>query len=72
MGSGRVTVNDRFCLEEFSECDFAPFASGAGHLITAERGFRIDGGTVDEDHTGFKPCSNIVRTLHAGGLYIGR
>jgi hypothetical protein len=36
FGSGRLTVNDRFCLEEFSECDFAPFASVAGHLIAAE------------------------------------
>src|SRR6516162_11303503 len=70
-GSGRLTVNNRFCLEEFSECDFAPFASVAGHFIAAERGFWIFGGTVDENHTGFKPCSNIVRTLLGGGLYVG-
>ena len=42
-GSGRVTVNDRFCLEEFSKSDFAPFASVAGHFIAPERGFWICG-----------------------------
>src|SRR5215510_14036540 len=71
LGSGALAVNDRFRLQEFSESDFTPFASVPGHLITTERGFWIFGGSVDENHAGFKPSSNIVRALLASGLYIG-
>ena len=33
--SSCLAVNDCFGLEEFSECDFTPFASVAGQLIAA-------------------------------------
>src|SRR5262249_26071071 len=69
LPSGDLAVNDRLRLQEFSESDFTPFASVPGHFIATERGFWIFGGTVDEDHPGFKPCGNIVRTLLTSGPY---